>query len=79
MAGIRRKIHENLELGFEDFETNKHIRAELHQMGTPYKYPVAETGIGGYIGTGSPPSFAIRADIGCFCYAGLLQILDFLA
>ena len=31
MAGIRRKIHENLELGFEDFETNKHIRAELHQ------------------------------------------------
>ena len=55
MVGIRRKIHKNPELEFEEFETSKIIRAELDHMGIPYKYPVAETGVGEYIGTGSPP------------------------
>ena len=55
MVGIRRKIHENPEPGFEEFETSKTIRAEFDHMGIPYKYLVAETGVGEYIGTGSPP------------------------
>nr|XP_023870342.1 IAA-amino acid hydrolase ILR1-like 4 [Quercus suber]POE88825.1 iaa-amino acid hydrolase ilr1-like 4 [Quercus suber] len=63
MVGIRRKIHENPELGFEEFETSKIIRAELDQMAIPYKYPLAETGVVGYIGTGLPPFVAIRADM----------------
>lgn len=63
MVGIRRKIHENPELGFEVFETSKLIRAELDQMGVTYKHPFAETGVVGYIGTGSPPFVAIRADM----------------
>ena len=77
MVGIRRKIHENLELRFDEFETSKLIRADFDQMGIPYKYQVAETGVGGYIRTDSPPFVAIRVDIGCSCYVGLLQLWDF--
>ncbi|KAM4111020.1 hypothetical protein ACJW30_05G036100 [Castanea mollissima] len=63
MVGIRRKIHENPELGYEEFETSKLIRTELDKMGISYKYPVAVTGVIGFIGTGEPPFVAIRADM----------------
>lgn len=63
MVEIRRKIHTNPELGFEEFETSKLIRAELDKIGVRYKYPVAVTGVVGSIGTGEPPFVAIRADM----------------
>ncbi|XP_043706161.1 IAA-amino acid hydrolase ILR1-like 4 [Telopea speciosissima] len=63
MVGIRRKIHENPELGYEEFETSKLIRAELDKMGIPYKYPLAATGVLGYIGTGRSPFVGLRADM----------------
>lgn len=62
-VGIRRKIHENPELGYEEFETSKLIRAELDKMGVKYKYPLSVTGVVGFIGTGKPPFVAIRADM----------------
>ncbi|KAL2462591.1 IAA-amino acid hydrolase ILR1-like 4 [Forsythia ovata] len=63
MVGIRRKLHENPELGYEEFETSKLIRKELDKMGISYKYPVAVTGVVGSIGSGKPPFVAIRADM----------------
>ncbi|XP_052181438.1 IAA-amino acid hydrolase ILR1-like 4 isoform X1 [Diospyros lotus] len=63
MVGIRRKIHENPELGYEEFETSKLVRAELDKMGIPYKYPIAVTGVVGFVGSGEPPFVAIRADM----------------
>ncbi|KAD2394004.1 hypothetical protein E3N88_40981 [Mikania micrantha] len=63
MVGIRRKIHENPELGYEEFETSKIIREELDRLGIDYKYPIAVTGVVGFIGSGEPPFVAIRADM----------------
>ncbi|CAK7356809.1 unnamed protein product [Dovyalis caffra] len=63
MVGVRRKIHEYPELGYEEFETSKLIRAELDKMGIEYKYPLSVTGVVGFIGTGKPPFVALRADM----------------
>nr|KYP54128.1 IAA-amino acid hydrolase ILR1-like 5 [Cajanus cajan] len=63
MVKIRRKIHENPELGYQEFETSKLIREELDKLGIPYKHPVAVTGVIGFIGTGTSPFVAIRADM----------------
>ena len=60
---IRRRIHENPELAFEEFETSRLIREELDKMEISYRYPLAKTGIRGWIGTGGPPFVAIRADM----------------
>ncbi|KAK7389606.1 hypothetical protein VNO78_24778 [Psophocarpus tetragonolobus] len=63
MVKIRRKIHENPELAYGEFETSKVIREELDKMGIPYKHPVAVTGVIGFIGTGTSPFVALRADM----------------
>ncbi|KAL9272205.1 IAA-amino acid hydrolase ILR1-like 4-like protein [Drosera capensis] len=63
MVNIRRHIHENPELGFEEFETSRLIRSKLDELGVFYKYPVAVTGVLGFIGTGKAPFVALRADM----------------
>ncbi|KAH7835976.1 hypothetical protein Vadar_031630 [Vaccinium darrowii] len=63
LKGIRRRIHENPELAFEEFETSQLIRDELDEMEVNYQFPMAKTGIRADIGTGGPPFVAIRADM----------------
>lgn len=63
LKAVRRKIHENPELAFEEFETSRLIREELTKMEIGFNFPLAITGIRATIGTGGPPFVAIRADM----------------
>ncbi|GLJ23416.1 hypothetical protein SUGI_0443170 [Cryptomeria japonica] len=63
LTGICRRMHENPELGFQEFETSALIRSELDQLGIKYKWPLAETGVVASTGSGGPPFVGIRADM----------------
>ncbi|XP_077230071.1 IAA-amino acid hydrolase ILR1-like 9 [Tasmannia lanceolata] len=63
MKRIRRKIHENPELGFEEYKTSELIRSELDLIGIKYSWPVAKTGVVGAVGSGQYPWFSLRADM----------------
>ncbi|KAG8378257.1 hypothetical protein BUALT_Bualt08G0118800 [Buddleja alternifolia] len=63
IKSLRRKIHENPELAFEEHDTSKLIRKELDELEVSYRFPLAKTGIRAVIGTGQPPFVAIRADM----------------
>ncbi|KAL0326164.1 UNVERIFIED_CONTAM: IAA-amino acid hydrolase ILR1-like 6 [Sesamum radiatum] len=63
VKSIRRRIHENPELAFEEHETSRVIRRELDELDVRYRFPLAKTGIRAMVGTGKPPFVAIRADM----------------
>uniref|UniRef100_A0A6N2MAC4 Peptidase M20 dimerisation domain-containing protein n=1 Tax=Salix viminalis TaxID=40686 RepID=A0A6N2MAC4_SALVM len=63
LKSVRRMIHENPELAFEEVKTSELVRDELDKMRIEYRYPLAQTGIRAWIGTGGPPFVAVRADM----------------
>lgn len=63
IKSVRRRIHENPELAFEEHETSRLVRRELAELDIAYRFPLAKTGIRATVGTGGPPFVAIRADM----------------
>jgi amidohydrolase len=62
---IRRHIHENPELSFEEYNTSKYICSKLDEYGIPYKSGFVKTGIAGTIKGKNPDKkiIALRADM----------------
>lgn len=59
---IRRWMHENPELGFEEVKTSAMIKEELDKFGVTWRGGFGKTGICATIGDGSGPVIALRGD-----------------
>lgn len=64
LIGIRRNLHENPELSFQEFKTAAFIADTLRNLGFEVKEQVGKTGVTGLLRGGKPgPTIAIRGDI----------------
>ncbi len=64
LISIRRNLHENPELSYEEFETTKAIKNWLEEKTLQLSIPNLETGVIAEIsGNSNGPLIAIRADI----------------
>lgn len=64
VQALRRELHQNPELAFEEEQTAALVCRELQSVGIPYTQGVARTGVVGIIQGSSPgPVLALRADM----------------
>ena len=65
VIAIRRHLHQNPELSFEEYNTSKYVCAKLDEFGIEYQSGIVKTGIVGLIKGNNPGSkvVALRADL----------------
>ena len=63
LVSIRRKIHANPEIGYQEYETAELICKELDGMGIPYRKQIAKTGVVAELKKGNGPLVILRADM----------------
>lgn len=60
---LRRTIHRNPELMYEEVETSRLVQSTLGELGIPFEAGIAETGVLATLGNGAGPCVALRADM----------------
>lgn len=63
LVAMRRQIHMNPELSFEEFETAAFVTKTLADLGVEYQTGVGKTGVVARLGNGNGPRIGIRADM----------------
>ena len=63
LISIRRQIHTQPELGYQEINTSKLVRKELQALDIPFIQDVAGTGVIATITKGNGPCIALRADM----------------
>jgi amidohydrolase len=63
LSYLRRTIHQNPELGFEEIKTSTLVAETLQELGIETQTGVGKTGVVARLGNGNGPSIGIRADM----------------
>jgi len=63
LVAIRRDLHMHPELAFQEVRTARRVTEILHDLGIESATGIAKTGVVAYLGDGSGPRFALRADM----------------
>ncbi len=63
LIAVRRQIHSNPEIGYQEFETANLICRELDALNIPYKKNIAKTGVVAMLTKGQGPCIVLRADM----------------
>jgi amidohydrolase len=63
LVAIRRQIHANPEIGYQEHETADLVCKELDKLGIPYRRNIARTGVVAELVKGQGPCVVLRADM----------------